>query len=131
LTAKDVFINENYTECTDYTCGLTGTQLCPDDPCLNKEKRTISRDIGINLLHPYLTEIWDQTGNVDTSGLFNFFRPDLVPEFEEIDASSEIHYSQTGFDSIEPTVGKFYFNYLGGVQLAKDWLIRALTPWVE
>ncbi|MBU3957278.1 hypothetical protein KKI19_03345 [Patescibacteria group bacterium] len=131
MTAVDMFINENYTECSDYTCGPTGTSLCPDDPCLNKETREVNREIGITLLHPYLTDIWEQTGLAETAGLFNIFRPAKITEFREIDASSEIVYTQSGFDSIAPSIGKFYFNYLGGVQLAKEWVTRALMPWKE
>lgn len=133
LTAVDMFINENYTECSDYTCGPNGTSLCPDDPCLNKETREVNREIGVTLLHPYLTDIWEQTGLADTAGLFNIFRPEdeNIPKFKEIDASSEIVYTQSGFDAIAPSIGKFYFNYLGGVQLAKEWVTRALRPWKE
>lgn len=138
LEAVDMFNDYPYTPCV-YGCECCEPEKPPGCvlPCLCNpecntwEYRTVNREIGINLLHPYLTEIWEQTGLAETAGLFNIFRPAKITEFREIDASSEITYTQSGFDSIAPSIGKFYFNYLGGVQLAKEWVTRALMPWKE
>ncbi len=137
LNAVDAFENPEYEKCRaeGITCQPPGcipgvSCISCDNPCEEKVEKAVSRRFGINLLHPYLTDIWEQTGLAETAGLFNFFRPESekIPKFREIDASSEIIYTQTGFESIEPSVGKFYFNYLGGVQLAKEWVTRALMP---
>jgi len=135
LHAVDAFQNPEYDKCREegITCNPPGCTPGVDcischDPCDELVEQSVNRRFGINLLHPYLTDIWEQTGLADTAGIFNIFRPAKIAEFGEIDASSEILYTQLGFDSIAPSIGKFYFNYLGGVQLAKEWLIRALMP---
>lgn len=134
LEAKDMFNDYPYTPC-DYSCGPTGTDLCNPE-CNTWEYRTVNRKIGINLLHPYLSEIWNQTTNSETFGIFNYFRPASIPEFSDIDAASQINYSYDDTSdpkggSVTPETGKFYYPYLGGVQLAKQWLIQALTPYKE
>lgn len=140
LHAVDAFENPGYEKCREegITCRPPGCTpgepgcICYD-PCNEIVEQSVNRRFGINLLHPYLTDIWYQTGLAETAGLFNIFRPEdeKTPKFREIDASSEIVYTQSGFDAIEPSIGKFYFNYLGGVQLAKEWVTRALRPWKE
>jgi len=137
--------------CGDGVCDVCeGADWCPQDceapvpchwgllnPCCKKEEtQPVSREVGVSLLHPYLSAIWDQTSRTDTSGLFNFFRPKEVPEFIDIDAADKISYryqdtSDPGGGYLAPETGLFYFNHLGGVQIAKDWLIRALYPYQE
>ena len=122
LTAVDSFnITGWYKECEERQNEI------PPRPCGPKTE-DVSRQIGINLSHPYLYEIWNQTGESETAGIFNFFRPASVPKFSDIDAASQISYQYKG-NPADPPVGKFYFPYLGGVQLAKQWLIQTLTPW--
>lgn len=122
LVATDQVINDKHIECSDYTCGPTGTSLCPDDPCLDRVTKQVSRQIGINLLHPYLSEIWDQVAALP-DGLFNFFRPNIQTEFSDIDAASRVTYGYVP-GSAEPSVGQFYYPYLGGVQKAKEWVVN-------
>lgn len=133
LDAVDMFDEYPYTPC-EYDCPecvLYG--MCPCNPeCETEETRGVNREIGINLSHPYLTPIWEQTAKNESNGIFNIFRPAEISAFEELDAHSEIHYSQTGFEGLEPPVGKFYYNYLGGVQKAKEWVTtKVLMPYVE
>lgn len=138
LRVVDAFENPEYDKCREegITCNppgcIEGEPGCRcHDPCDELVEQSVNRRFGINLLHPYLTDIWEQTGLAETAGLFNFFRPEdeNIPNFREIDASSEITYSYPG--GVSPPIGKFYFNYLGGVQLAKEWVTRALMPWKE
>jgi len=99
----------------------------PPRPCAPRTE-SVSRQIGINLSHPYLSEIWNQTAESKTKGLFNILRLDKIPKFRPLDAVSQINYRyQPG--SAGPSTGKFYFPYLGGIQLAKQWLTQALTPY--
>ncbi len=133
LDAVDMFDEYPYTPC-EYDC--PACVLLKDCPCNHEcetpEDRTVSREIGINLSHPYLTPIWEQTTKADTMGIFNIFRPAQIPQFEDLDAASDISYTQTGFESIEPSTGEFYFNHLGGVQKAKEWVTtKVLMPYIE
>jgi hypothetical protein len=145
----DSFNDYPYTPCTP-ECGCCGVPccedyppgeeppdcsnrecICDDDPCLNWEHRVVKRGWGINLSHPYLTEIWEQTAQNKTKGLLNIFRPFEIPEFEELDAHSTIDYNFTGGWE-RPSDGKFYYNYLGGVQKAKEWVTtKELMPYIE
>lgn len=132
LQAVDAFEN---TPCDGpITCDpITG--ICYD-PCSQIITKDVNRKFGIYLLHPYLTDVWEQTGKANTQGLFNLFRPAKVSEFQELDAADEVKYSYIDTSdplggSVTPETGKFYFNYLGGVQLGKEWVIEALTPYVE
>ncbi|MFZ5365834.1 MAG: hypothetical protein ACOZBZ_00895 [Patescibacteria group bacterium] len=132
LSATDQFINEDYLPCgKEIECDPTG-YIC-HDKCDEEKEKGVNRQIGVALSHPYLGTIWNQTGN-PLSGVFNIFRPYGVPKFVDIDAASQVSYSYKDTSppiggSVTPGVGKFYFPYLGGIQLAKQWLIRTLTPY--
>lgn len=136
LKAVDAFENWEKPKCeaegitckTIDGCIPTATNDCQTckDPCDETIIKEVSREVGIDLSHPYLTKIWEQTGLNETSGLFNIFRPATWSEFKEIDAASEIVYGYHG--GVTPPTGRFYFNYLGGVQLAKEWITKILLP---
>lgn len=128
LTAKDKFVNEHYEECYRYQCDEEG--ICEwvfNASCNDTETKTVFREIGISLKEPYLGEIWRKTAGLPF-GLFNIFRLYQTPEFPELDAASEIKYSFSP-GKAEPEEGQFYFPYLGGVQIAKDWVVRSLFPY--
>ncbi|HUV42833.1 MAG TPA: hypothetical protein VMY36_02890 [Patescibacteria group bacterium] len=145
LVAVDAWENPEYEKCRQEGldckpipgCVLDPKSKDPNecekckDPCKEIIERSVKRDFGTRLLHPYLTQIWEQTGKLDTNGLFNIFRPATWPEFREMDAASEIQFyykdSQSPED-ITPSEGRFYYNYLGGVQLAKEWVTKSLVP---
>ncbi|NIO07243.1 MAG: hypothetical protein GTO40_04305, partial [Deltaproteobacteria bacterium] len=78
------------------------------------------------LLHPYLYEIWLNSTDA-FEGFFNFFRPQNLPEFEELDAHSTLFYGYAS-GTITPPGGYFYFPYLGGIQKAKEWVVQTLNP---
>jgi len=136
LKAVDTFENWEKPKCetegitckTIDGCIPTATNDCQTckDPCEETIAKGVSREVGIDLSHPYLTKIWEQTGLNETSGLFNIFRPASWQVFKEIDAASEIVYGYHG--GVTPPTGRFYFNYLGGVQLAKEWITKILLP---
>lgn len=143
LAAKDAFINKQYLPCGtaegQYDCNaLTGE--CKDH-CNDTIIEEVNRRFGINLAHPYLNEIWNLSTNSETFGIFNIFRPAEIPPFEDLDASSEISYSycKESFmgiclekGTVIPGTGEFYFNHLGGVQKAKEWVTtKVLMPYVE
>ncbi len=150
LGAKDAFINKQYLPCGIdlYDCHTNqlGIEVCKDH-CNDKITQEVNRRFGINLIHPYLNEIWNLSTNNETFGIFNIFRPAQIPPFEDLDASSEISYSYCreyvyvpllniyaclGQGQISPETGEFYFNHLGGVQKAKEWVTtKALMPYVE
>ena len=144
LAAVDAFINKDYTPCgVDlYDChtNLLGIEVCKDH-CEDTITEEVNRRFGINLAHPYLNEIWNLSTNNETFGIFNIFRPAQIPPFEDIDASSEITYSfcKKSFlgiciekGTVIPETGEFYFNHLGGVQKAKEWVTtKVLMPYVE
>jgi hypothetical protein len=101
--------------------------------CQGSYTQTVSRNIGINLQHPYLDEIWSYTTNAN-GGFFNLFRPAEYPTFEDIDAAQDISYSSPSFGSEEivPQKGSFFFPHLGGIQTAKEWVVNeALWPYVK
>lgn len=141
LSATDAFINKNYLPC--------GIEIDPDgyDHCNDTIMEAVNRRFGINLAHPYLNEIWNLSTNNETFGIFNIFRPAEIPPFEDLDASSEISYTYCnqyffvpilniyaclGQGKVTPETGEFYFNHLGGVQKAKEWVTtKALMPYVE
>lgn len=139
LKAQDAFENWEKPKCeaegitckSILDCIPTATNDCQicKNPCDEIITKEVDRRIGIDLSHPYLTKIWEQTGLVDANGLFNFFRPAEIPEFRELDAASEINYSYHG--GAVPPIGRFYYNYLGGVQLAKEWVVETLMPQKE
>lgn len=95
--------------------------------CNDEVTKPVSRRVGITLRHPYLNTIWNQTTNPETQGVFNIFRPAEIPPFIDMDAQSseKVSYSYTS-GSVEPSEGNFYFNHLGGIQLAKDWVVGTL-----
>ena len=98
------------------------------------------RTIGMDLYIPYLEKIGhDLIGDGDAiSGLFDIFRPPLMPRFEEKPAKSELGYSyQEPFSNSEapgekdllknpashgadPGGGDFYYPWLGGIEEAKQ-----------
>ncbi|OFY45379.1 MAG: hypothetical protein A2Z69_00070 [Bacteroidetes bacterium RBG_13_44_24] len=145
LTAVDAWENPEYEKCRQEGLDCKPIPGCvPDpkskdpnqcekckDPCEEIIEKSVERDFGTRLLHPHLTQIWEQTGKLETNGLFNIFRPAIWPEFREMDAASEIQFyykdSQSPED-ITPSEGRFYYNYLGGVQLAKEWVTKSLVP---
>lgn len=144
LSATDAFINKDYTPCgVDlYDChtNLLGIEVCKDH-CEDTITESVNRRFGINLAHPYLNEIWNLSTNNETYGIFNIFRPAGIPQFEDLDASSEITYSycQELFfglcldeGTVIPGTGEFYFNHLGGIQKTKEWVTtKVLMPYVE
>ncbi len=146
FTAWDAFQNHLYLECGttgEYSCkpvevipGEPPEYVCKDH-CYDEITQEVNRRFGINLIHPYLNEIWNLSTNNETFGIFNIFRPAQIPPFEDIDASSEISYSYIDTSlppggSVTPETGEFYFNHLGGVQKAKEWVTtKVLMPYVE
>lgn len=108
-------------------------------PCEKDQKADVSRKGGVALYHPLLTKIWEKTAKKETNGLFNFLRPHGISGFKELDAYSQINYgfkpnypkNYSDFEGggISPGLGNFFFPYLGGVQQAKQWTIRALMPY--
>jgi hypothetical protein len=138
LDAVESLTNPDYTECIEI---INGVPVFNSD-CLTYIDQQASRGIAVSLSHPYLKQIWDETANPLT-GVFNLFRPSEIPKFEPLDASSTISYNYTSDDSShnspdpitntpkaysDPGTGTFYYPYLGGIQQAKNWLIKALTP---
>jgi len=127
LSAVDQFVNSDYIEC-GVEClewnEVTGE--CKKDACDEEKSHGVERDVGVNLLHPYLYEIWGNSTEALT-GFFNIIRPKQAPEFEELDANSEIYYGYSS-GGVMPSVGNFYYPYLGGIQKAKEWVINALNP---
>jgi hypothetical protein len=81
----------------------------------------------VDLLHPYLDEIWEQTTD-SFRGLFNIFRPKVEPPFEDLYAHSYIEYSYSGGSITPESPWKFYFPRLGGIQKAKEWVLETLNP---
>lgn len=125
LSATDQFENTDYIPCgVEIKCNPV-TGICRD-ACEQTRSHAVNRKVGITLLHPYLAEIWEQTAEAVT-GFFNIFRPENVPEFASTDAASDILYGyQPG--SVSPSSGQFYFPFLGGIQLAKEWVLQTLNP---
>jgi len=128
--AVDEFTDLGYYEakCNQYSTLTKDEKAICDDTYT----QTVSRNIGINLKHPYLDEIWSYTTNAN-GGFFNIFRPQEYANFEDTDAAQAISYSGS-FESkdIVPNQGLFFFPHLGGVQKAKEWVVnQALWPYVE
>jgi len=125
LSATDQFENTNYIPCgVEVTCNPE-TGICRD-ACDQTRSHAVNRKVGITLLHPYLDQIWEQTTDA-LSGFLNIFRPKTTPEFEDLDAASTISYGYIP-GSASPSIGQFYFPHLGGIQLAKEWVIHTLNP---
>jgi len=128
LSATDQFVNSDYIECgVEVKCweNEQGVTTCRD-ACEQTKSHAVNRQVGIQLLHPYLYEIW-QSSTEKPKGFFNIIRPETAPEFEELDASSTIAYSYSSGNAA-PSMGNFYYPYLGGIQKAKKWVIDALNP---
>jgi hypothetical protein len=97
--------------------------------CNEGEPKDVSRDFGINLKHPYLDEIWSFTTNAN-GGFFNIFRPYGFPTFEDIPAAQTIAYGYPG--GVSPGGGLFFFPHLGGIQIAKEWVVnKVLWPFCD
>ena len=106
-----------------------GQMVCtaqPPNRCDATVSVGVSRQVAVGLAHPYLSEIWNYTAEQST-GFLNIFRPDPVEKFRDLDAASNIYYSYSP-GSVSPSTGSFYYPYLGGIQLAKEWTTRALYP---
>ena len=141
LIAKDKVINTDYTPCEyDINCCNNPLALSPclcNPECKNWNYPDVSRDIGVYLLHPYLTDIWNQSTNGETLGIFNIFRPNQISKYDDWDAKSEINYGYIDESDpyggyVNPSSGDFYYPYLGGVQKAKEWVTtKVLMPYVE
>ncbi len=128
LKAVDQFENPNYTgPCVWFTDPATGERDLLNPECRNVETRHVHRDVKVDLLHPYLDQIWEQTTD-SFQGLFNIFRPETESTFEDLDAHSYINYSYTGGSITPGEPWKFYFPHLGGIQKAKEWVLEALNP---
>jgi len=133
LTAKEKFKNPKYEECIyGFICPNGKPNLNFPGPCnpscLKTEEYGVSRGIGVNLFHPYLDQIWAYTANPG-GGIFNIFRPYEIPPFEDIDAADTISYKYDHGEA-SPQEGLFYFNHLGGIQRAKEWVVnKALWPY--
>lgn len=112
-------------------CGFNdkNEEVCVEQPsstCEDVVQVSVNRQVGVTLSHPYLSEIWQQTAQ-DKTGVFNIFRPETSDKFEELDAASDIQYSYSP-GTVDKSVGSFYFPYLGGIQKAKEWVVRTLHP---
>jgi len=159
LSAVDDVINTEYTPCINIRscgceyvdlnrnrtneeserfccrkCGLNEhlEEVCVEQPssaCEDVVTVPVSRQVGITLSHPYLSEIWEYTAQ-DKTGVFNIFRPETSDKFKELDAASSIQYSYS-HGTVDPATGSFYFPYLGGIQKAKEWVVRTLLPTKE
>ena len=109
-----------------YPCDWFAT----NSACQSTEEKDVFQDIGINLQHPYLDEIWSYTANTN-GGFFNIFRPHEYPIFEDIDAADKISYNYSSGE-VSPQEGLFYFSHLGGIQKAKEYVVNeALWPYEE
>jgi len=105
-----------------------------EEECSGTTTETISQELGVGLIHPYLDLIWKNTSHPQT-GIFNIFRPNKIPTFEDIDAASTIKYSNVPSDpsvEVAPTEGRFFYPHLGGIQKAKEWVVnQALRPYTS
>ncbi len=100
-----------------------------DARCKEPVLKDVSRGFGINLKHPYLDEIWSFTTNAN-GGFFNIFRPYGSPTFEDIPAAQTIAYGYPG--GVSPGGGLFFFPHLGGIQIAKEWVVnKVLWPFCD
>ena len=116
---------------TDLECALPIKNDCQKFCCKSLGAEA-QRQFEVNTDLPYLTEIWNQTDN-SLEGFFNILRPADVEPFTTIAAKDYINYGYAGSAGahVEPDKGEFYYPYLGGVQLSKEWVIRALMPRIE
>ncbi|MFC1727729.1 pilin [Patescibacteria group bacterium] len=120
-----------------YECAFDGVvvegQSCRIQPCCRDRSRDVSRQIEIDVLLPYLQEIWAMT-SAPEEGLFNVLRPASFPNFRDDMAKSKspmnfAFYAIAGYAS--PAAGDFYFPLLGGTQLTKEWASRSLLPYFD
>ena len=127
LKAVEQFENPNYTgPCIWFTDPATGERDLLNPDCKNTETRLVHRDVKVDLFHPYLKEIWGQTTD-SFRGLFNIFRPKIEAPFEDLEAHSYIEYTYGGGSITPEEPWKFYFPHLGGVQKAKEWVLKTLN----
>lgn len=132
VSATDQFINASPASCS--TCiydPITGGFIDPGcDACNDILTQDVTRKVGVSLSHPYLKTIWDNTTNI-ADGFWNIWRMGDTPKFESTDASSRVKYNYTsasGKASLNPNEGDFYFPYLGGIQRAKEQVIKTILP---
>jgi hypothetical protein len=133
-------------DCEANICDNPQAYSCP------WEKATLSRQVRFDTQIPYLSKIWDQIGGMATNiedfttktGILNFIRPADFPFYQTKFARSEIELSISGNTAgvdgktplysdqapaqISPVKADFYFPYLGGVELAKQWFVDSLRP---
>lgn len=106
------------------------------DPCVDFCCKSLSaeaqRQIELYTDIPYLNETWEQT-TVVSQGFFNIFRPHGVLPFKDAYAKGTINYDYSAPNGAyaSPSTGDFYYPHLGGIQMSKEWVIKALTPYVE
>jgi len=138
FTGVDTFVNTHYKEWQDCNAGcddkLAKGLIIPESNCWancdGTVSQEVSREMAVNLQHPYLKEIWQQTAS--DSGVFNIFRPQTAEKFKDKPASSKIKYDYKNKKSPQggyanPSEGDFYFPYLGGIELAKEWVLQMLN----
>jgi hypothetical protein len=129
---------EEFTDPTYFTYNCNDPKIadpkCYGNPQGEPYIQAVSRYIGLNLKQPYLDEIWSYTTN-ENGGFFNIFRPYQIPTFEDIPAAQAVTYSSSEFsgeNDLIPEQGLFFFNHLGGIQKAKEWVVgKALWPYNE
>lgn len=127
LKATEEFPNPNYP-CPTLKFDPETQEYILSPECLQQVEKEVSRGIGVNAQHPYLDEIWSYTTNTN-GGFFNVFRPYSYPTFEDIEAATKLTYSFSDGE-VSPAEGLFFFNHLGGVQKAKEWVVnQALWPY--
>ncbi|MBA4386264.1 MAG: hypothetical protein C0410_16140 [Anaerolinea sp.] len=130
INAVQEIENPYCEECANETC-LTNPNCC------GTFSVDVYRQMEVKTELPYLTEIWHHSTD-PLQGFFNILRPAEIAQFDDTPAKSEIKYkcescSGSGCKNCRaiPEIGDFYYFYLGGVQLAKEWVIDTLTPYVE
>lgn len=147
LCCGDIGVQFTAVDKIENQAGYAECQASGGDPAICGQiiEKTLERKFEVNLEHPYLKEIWNQTSNAlvvynakdepeiaTMAGVFNAFRPYEVEKFPDLDARSK---DQAGYTydkgQTEPTSGQFYFNHLGGVELGKEWVLKALWPFKQ
>jgi hypothetical protein len=117
---------------------------CPRNPpseaikCCESFTEDVYREIAFATLIPYLGQIYDQMSDPE-QGFLNNFRPHDFGKFSEIAAKGNMpwafmpeanRYVSPG--SGNTGSGEFYFPWLGGAQLSKEWVsTEALMPFVQ
>lgn len=124
LSAMEEIENPYCEECMEVDC-----ILYPTHHCCGYFTVDVYRQMEVKTELPYLSQSWDHSTD-PLQGFFNIFRPAVIPQFEDTPAKSQIKYDFKPGNAV-PEVGDFYYPFLGGVQLGKEWVIEALTPYVE